>query len=122
VNLIQDLRDLDGVAVEFSKIAPGGFVVVDIDGTEQLISRQRWEALPVWGSQKTPRRTFSGPSHSALVIALVGLLIALCESLAWLIGRALSAGAAVNRMMQRKVQHWICIAALVDHTDLISSL
>lgn len=94
---ISGLRDMDGVPVEFLKIVPGGFVVMDVDGNQSLISRHRWDALPTWGASKTdahaPRPR---PTKAALAIALIGLILMLCDACAWLIHHAFVAARTIR--------------------------
>ncbi|QUS38559.1 hypothetical protein RPMA_06715 [Tardiphaga alba] len=98
MTVISGLRDMDGSPVEFLKIAPGGFVIVDIDGEQKLVSRARWDALPIWGRTKDAARTRRyGPSHDALVIALIGAVIFLCEIIAWMLRPVMLAWHAIKR-------------------------
>lgn len=122
MNSIQGLRDLDGTAVEFGKIAPGGFVVVEIDGAERLISRERWDALPHWGTIGARRPLLSGPSHGALVIALIATVILICEIVAWLIGCIISSYAFAKRMAWRQLKYSTCVLLIAECASAVPPL
>lgn len=96
---ISGLRDMDGVPVEFLKIVPGGFVVMDVDGNQSLISRHRWDALPAWGTtgNDNVKDARPRPTKAALAIALIGIVLMLCDSCAWLIHHAFAAARMLRK-------------------------
>jgi hypothetical protein len=99
---ISGLRDMDGVPVEFLKIVPGGFVVMDVDGNQSLISRHRWDGLPAWGASKTDMAASRPrPTKAALAIAMIGLVLMLCDACAWVIHNAFVAARAVRHQARK---------------------
>jgi hypothetical protein len=104
---------MNGIPVEFMKIAPGGFIVIDIDGSQKLISRQRWDELPRWASSTAPVHVDRPrPTQDALVLALVGVVLWICEISAWLIRRAISVYAAIERRVKARLGAALSVACL----------
>lgn len=80
---LETARDLDGVPVNFSKLAPGGFIVVDINGRSSLLSKEQWKSLPKWQSSARQRqKSFRAPSYGAWLIAVLFAVMGVCCAIA----------------------------------------
>jgi hypothetical protein len=85
-------RDLDGIPVSFSKSTPSGFLVTDINGKSGIVSRERWAELPYWKiAARQKRAALAAPSHEAWVIAILGLVLAACSGIAFVLSLTTSA-------------------------------
>jgi hypothetical protein len=101
----QIIRDCDGSPVVFRRIAPGGFVVVDIDGRESLVTRKRWQSLPVWGAAAMAgRRTVGKVSREAWTIAALFMMLCICTCISSLTRVIASLFRPVSRALRAAVQ------------------
>lgn len=100
---LQVTRELDGVPVNFSKLAPGGFLVVDVNGKSSLVSREQWAMLPKWElSARETRRLLFTASHEAWVIAVLGVILGLSCAIAFVFASVNASVQKLLRMMRRR--------------------